>query len=259
MLLGDGSLPKPQKETHGVLMKITHAMDQKEYNLWKKSLLEYLTECRWVEDERNGEGQNVCRVITRKHPFYKSLREHLYHNGKRTVDEHVMKCLSPLGLALWYQDDGTIQLGNRSMTPMICSMAYNKVENEMMARMLHKKFGITFRVNKTTQKYKGEKRTYYFLRLRVKDRQKFFDIIKPYMHETMMYKMDTSRDCHNPKPLKEKIHKNCIVCGKEFSVYQCQMNGKKYPYKTCSRSCADKSRTNAWRAVNLTEDVLCSA
>ena len=31
-----------------------------------------------------------------------------FHDGRKTVTEHVMKCLTPLGLALWYMDDGTL-------------------------------------------------------------------------------------------------------------------------------------------------------
>jgi recombination protein RecA len=189
MVLGDGCLPNGRKTTH---LQMCHRLADKEYLMKKAEMLNYLTSVNVREgvSTLNGKEYPNITLNTLSHPFYNQLHAHMYYDGRKTVDEHAMKCLTPLGLALWYLDDGTLAGEQGFRNPYICSHNFNKVENELMCRMVHKKFGITFR---TINKNIGGK-SYYWMRLRRKDREKFFEIISPFVPDCMKRKID----CEGP-------------------------------------------------------------
>jgi len=190
MVLGDGCIPKLMEGRNTQHLQLAHRSADREYAEYKKSLLSFLNETKITESSNTANGITYPCVVVRtlSHPFYNSLYEHMYYDGRKTVTEHVMKCITPLGLALWYMDDGILagEMGWRN--PFICSHNFNQVENELMCRMIHKKFGITFRAIKKNVKDK----TYYWMRLRRKDRDKFFDIIREFVPECMRRKIDPS-------------------------------------------------------------------
>lgn len=227
MLLGDASIPKVQRGINAAF-KCTHSLKQKEYLLYKKNILEWLTECRVCEYETKVKGKSypIITLDSRVHPFYTALREHLYFQGRKTIDEHVMKCLTPMGLALWYQDDGCLINHENFLTPFLCTHGFNKVEVELMARSLLKKFGLQWRLRKDKQ--------YYALRLRRKDRENFFELIKPFIDESMMYKIrDDGKRAINNNP----IFFDCLSCGEKTEV------AYKFRYrKYCSAECYHNSR-----------------
>jgi len=228
MLLGDACIPKVQRGLNASL-RIGHSIKQKDYLMHKKKILSMLTECRIYEPNiivKDKEYQTIT-LDTRVHPFYTKIREHFYHEGRKTVDEHVLKCLTPHGLALWYQDDGCLTNHEDFLTPFLCTHGFNKVEVEMLARMLQKKFGLQWRLRKDKQ--------YYALRLRRMDRQPFFDLIAPYMHESMMYKIRSD----GKEPIfKDHIILKCKQCNKDFEVPYKSRN-RKY----CSCLCYHNSRS----------------
>lgn len=212
MVLGDGCLPKGRKTTH---LQMSHKAADKKYIEMKAKMLEYLTEVKIYEgiSTLNEKEYPYISARTLSHPFYNSLYEHMYYDGRKTVDEHVMKCLTPLGLALFYLDDGVFQSEQGVRNPYICSHNFNKVENELMCRMIHKKFGITFR---TINKNIGGK-SYYWMRLRRKDTEKFFDIIRKYVPECMKRKIDASL-YESDEKYRRKEFRHCNKCGNEFDV-----------------------------------------
>jgi hypothetical protein len=213
MTLGDASIVKRDSGTCYFIT--THAKKDEEYVFYKAKMLNWLNETKCADGVSKLNGKEYPYVVARTliHPFYASLHEHMYHDGRKTVNEHVMKCLTPLGLALWYQDDGTLagEMGYRC--PYICSHNFNQTENELLARMIHKKFGITFRVVKKNVKDK----TYFWLRLRRKDRDNFFDIIKPYVCDCMIRKIDPSYYISDEKYNASKVV-YCKDCNKELNV-----------------------------------------
>jgi protein-arginine kinase activator protein McsA len=280
MILGDGCLPNGRKTTH---LQMCHKAADKEYLMKKAEMLQYLTAVN-VRDgvsKLNGKEYPNVSLNTLSHPFYNQLHAHMYYDGRKTVDEHVMKCLTPLGLALWYLDDGTLAGEQGFRNPYICSHNFNRVENEMMCRMVHKRFGITFR---TINKNVGDK-SYYWMRLRRKDREKFFEIISPFIPDCMKRKIDCSLyesddkyrvekemicdscgltfnamirseakncpKCHLDNLRvghksyyaneSEKRKESCIQCGTEFI----RRPGKNTQH--CSKACAGISHSNMWK------------
>jgi len=232
MCLGDGHLRIP-KGGINAQYSTTHCKKQKDYMLYKIEMLEYLTSC-WSKEgssSLNGKIFENFKMQTKSHPFYTKLMDHLYFDKRRTVDEHVMKCITPLGLALWYQDDGTLRQNDDFLVPVIYTYAYSKTEVEMMCRMLQKKFGLQWRCNQHDK--------YFAMRLRRSDRKPFYDLIRQYIHPTMEYKIKD--DGQRPRADRgENFTLNCNHCGKDFDV--------EYKYrkirKFCSSKCYHDNRLN---------------
>jgi len=279
-LLGDACIPSKGKEKY---LTVTHRSADREYLEEKAKLLGYLNKVKVTEgiSRLNGKEYPYVNARTLSHPFYTHLHEHMYHDGRKTVDEHVLKCLSPLGLALWYLDDGTLAGEQGWRNPYICSHHFNKVENELLCRMVHKNFGVTFR---TIRKHANDK-NYYWMRLRRKDRDKFFDIIRPYVPLCMMRKIDPEVYVSDEQYFTTKeapcakcgaivcsnvlsSAKNCAKCNEEgfrsaHSEYyrkkandrksMCVQCGKEFIRKSgrqtthCSKACSGKTRSEMWK------------
>lgn len=228
MILGDACIPSLREGRKTKHLQFAQKAADLEYAAYKVEILGYLNETKLTESSTKANGISYPCVIGRtlSHPFYNKLAEHMYYDGRKTVTEHVMKCLTPLGLALWYMDDGTLagEMGWRN--PFICSHNFNQAENELMCRMLHKKFGITFRTIKKNIKEK----TYYWMRLRRKDREKFFDIIKDFVPVCMKRKIDPDF-YENDKRYQEKNLHICKQCKREYFQLDSSISDH------CSRSC----------------------
>ncbi len=209
MILGDGHINLSQRSTNGHI-DFAHGVKQRDYAVWKASILENLTSVRITDGisrikKINNKEYPHVRVLTKTHPLYTHLWKRFYHNGRKTIDEFLMNQLTPLGLAIWYQDDGTLENREKFLTPTLQTNWFNVLENRLMSKCLADKFHIEFRVHKLNAKYLK-------LTLRRKDRENFFDIARPYIQPCLLYKirddgyrsitgsahLDESRDSLNP-------------------------------------------------------------
>ena len=233
MVLGDATIAHRERKT--AHLQFSHRKADEDYVKYKVKMLNWLNETKYVESSTKAKGITYPCVVGRtlSHPFYTSLGQHMYYDGRKTVNEHVMKCLTPLGLALWYCDDGTLagEVGFRN--PFLCTHNFNQVENELLARMVHKKFGVTFRV--TTKNTKNG--TYYWLRLRRKDREAFFDIIKEFIPKCMERKISPDFYKSDEKYHIVETPEECKTCGELFLKKQRSIN------TFCSPECLATAKT----------------
>jgi recombination protein RecA len=205
MVLGDGSLPMDGRSTNAH-MDFAHCAKQKEYAVWKAGLLENLTSMRITDGVSHCQGKAYpkVRILSKTHPVYTHLRNRFYHNGRKTVDSFLMNQLTPLGLAIWYMDDGNLNNHEDFLTPKIETNCFNVAEHHIMTKALADNYHLEFRVNHLNAKY-------LYLRLRRKDREKFFDIIREHIHPTMAYKIQD--DGKTVMPTGDPIQSKCEICG----------------------------------------------
>ena len=183
MILGDGHIGLSGRSTNGHI-DFAHCAKQRDYATWKAGILENLTSVRITDGVSHCKGKAYphVRVLTKTHPLYTHLWKRFYHNGRKTIDEFLMSQLTPMGLAIWYQDDGTLENRERFLTPTIQTNWFNVLENWLMSKSLADKFHIEFRVQKLNAKYLK-------LTIRRKDRENFYDIVRPYIQPCMLHKI----------------------------------------------------------------------
>ena len=193
MILGDGHLMKQYANENSKLM-IHQSLKQEEYLKWKRDLLNYLTESN-IHSTSSGL-HNGLQLQTRRHPFYSTLRERMYIDGRKTVDEHILKSISVLGLAIWYQDDGCLCKGGRwksDYSVQLYTNSFSKPEVDLIQYWLKKRFDIDFTVYKTYDKRRDK--SYFFLSLRNTEKDRkidvFFSLVKNFIHPSMKYKLGT--------------------------------------------------------------------
>lgn len=190
MVLGDGSLTKPPRGNSRI--EISHT-DHLDYLEWKKAILRNITESNIKDVPPSESGYSdkwSQRLRSKVHPIFTRLRERLYGRfGRKAIDLHALKLLTPMGLAILYQDDGSYAYsedrGYKDRNVLIHTLAFGEIENEALAKVIVKATGLIFRVNRV-KKSSGIK---YRLRLRSKDIEKFFEWIEPYIVPSMLYKL----------------------------------------------------------------------
>lgn len=101
----------------------------------------------------------------------------------------VISDISPLGLAIWYQDDGSLGCGTHLC---ICTGSFSIEQTRKLTDMLK----IRFDVDATPF---VDNRGYSNIRFNAKNRDKFLTLISPYMHPSMQYKttIDISKNVNN--------------------------------------------------------------
>ncbi|OGM14272.1 hypothetical protein A2141_02855 [Candidatus Woesebacteria bacterium RBG_16_40_11] len=99
-ILGDGYMRK-KVNAH---LQITHSIKQKEYVLWKYSMLKNIV-ITAPHEYRGNAGRVGYRFFTKSLPDITDFYNKFYQNGKKIIPKDLT--LSPLSLAVLYMDDGS--------------------------------------------------------------------------------------------------------------------------------------------------------
>jgi recombination protein RecA len=174
--LGDGNLR--QTGTHTASFRVGHGTEQTGYAKWKHEILSPFA--------RNfGKVGNGFGFDTFAFPALNDLRSHLYdENGKRTVSETVFENLDARGLAMWYADDGTFA-GTYARWGKGKATIYNKsLQGADREKVLDyfEKIGI----GRSQNFERG-------FRFNSEQTAKLHEIIAPYIHPSMEYKLHPSQ------------------------------------------------------------------
>jgi hypothetical protein len=145
--------------------------------------------------DKNGvHHQKWYELSLSKCEYVKKLEKLFYPQGKKIIPKNVINKLTPLGLALWYADDGTTVLvqynkstgGARSRRALLCTDCFTKEEHDNIILPELKELGFNVVVLKRGDVY----------RINFKDMQKvqkFFLTIGKYFYNyfpSLLYKMD---------------------------------------------------------------------
>jgi len=181
LILGDGHLEKLYTPTSGRL-KVEHSCKQKDYVDWI-----YKEFRNWVRSKPKAKKKKVWNKIyqnygflTYGHRLLGEFQEKFYRKGKKIIPNDLEKDITPLGLAIWYMDDGSIK-SRKHKGLFLNTQGFEKNDVERLQRMLKNKFGIS----STTRKEKNGKQIY----LGGKSGEEFITLIKPYIIPSMEYKI----------------------------------------------------------------------
>lgn len=180
LLLGDGHL-ETQNQGRTFRLKVEHAISQKEYTDWvfekfkKLALTKPQLKLQMVAGKMR-EKYWFSTISTGTLRFYGQL---FYVNRKKVVPKMIAKLASPLSLAVWFMDDGSLK-SKHHKARIINTQCFDDISLQRLQEMLEK-FGI-----KTTLRQQKEGKQIYIPSTEI---EKFIALIKPYIHPTMEYKI----------------------------------------------------------------------
>lgn len=135
-------------------------------------------------DERTGKIYQTIAFKSLRHislNYYYNLFYVYDNNGKRRkiVPNNITELLTPCALAYWIMDDGGINTYNATI---LNTDSFTLEEVERLQKALEQKFGLRTR---KAEKRKGQ----WVIIIPVRQTVALCDIVRPYMHETMLFKV----------------------------------------------------------------------
>lgn len=199
-LLGDGHIRQKMYKNHpcNAHLIISHCREQKEYLEWKNLLM-------------GPYGGNV--LLTSRGQYLLTGKSHPHMNpfmelvGKpKRITRKLLNQLDPLGLAVWYQDDGTLGIewykredgtyNVRRRRIQLATDCFSLKEHWIMQQYFKVVWDIDVAIHKINERQ-------HRLSMNYTNAQKFVKLVEPYIVPCMKYKIDFNRPrvCHNVPPL----------------------------------------------------------
>jgi recombination protein RecA len=184
-LMGDGAVP-PSQNGYGARFRYSHCEDQIEYADWKASLFGNLGTTRHVRSD------NVVTFDFQPLPELAPLRQSVYVNRKKVLDDDYLKSLTPLSLALWYMDDAHFAIRSKGLQKRteglsgrveICVEGMEVRSRERLAAYLADTWGVVATLTK-----KGARESAHLI-FNNAESAKFQALIAQYVHPSMDYKL----------------------------------------------------------------------
>ena len=207
--MADGGLYKRSENGQAYFM-MNMLTCHDDYVEWVKSTFEELVHVNKTK-VKNPCKRPQTNLNSRTHPALTNIHGRIYRDGYKGLDEHWINCIDFEILAIFYMADGSLHVEQPNAKKGLINPSPNVTLN--MKRLsygdtwfLKKKLkdNLDIEFNISTQNYKGK--TYYFLRLRNKDVEKFMQGITPYVKDSFAYKLyDSERKAPKAKPPGDDI------------------------------------------------------
>lgn len=145
LLLGDGHL-ETQTDGRTYRLRVEHSEKQKEYLFW---LYEQFKE--WVPQEpkkkTRTDGRISYEMVTVSHSAFRFYAHQYYVDKKKGIPRLVHRWLTPVALAIWFMDDGSIK-SSKHKTFNIHALGYSKKDLLRVQDVLERRFEITTALHK---------------------------------------------------------------------------------------------------------------
>lgn len=153
------------------------ANSQKEYLFWKHSLLKSISypKVSLVKryDKRTKKTTISWRFYLRQ--YFRPLRKAFYNNKKKVIPMAIEPWVSPLLLAVWYMDDGSL---SRRRYPLLMTECYTLDDLKIIQKILAQRYNLKLSITPKRR-----------LRVSPHSRDKFFSLVRPHIHESLTYKL----------------------------------------------------------------------
>lgn len=188
MLLGDGTI------SSNYVFKLSHSEAQREFLEWKvKQLIDSGFKVNGIKEYISKNGYNIGKTVLYSQlsviPTIKALRRSVY-TPKKTLTRKLLNWLDEKGLAIWYMDDGCINVNTSKQRATIqhtikIATCVDESTVEMIITYFKERWGIKFR------KFPEGRGTYSIASSSEGDCAKFISIVKPYIEEvpSLLYKI----------------------------------------------------------------------
>jgi len=181
-MLGDGSI---EARGPSARLQIKQAERYGQYVQW---LYQYFQDfCNLVPKQRQDTRQ--WYFATRYESGWLSWHKLFYSNGRKFIPSNIGGFLTPLSIAVWYMDDGTLdyRVGSHCACSLIVN-CFKRSEVELLQYVLREKFGVISSIQNPLCRGKR------YLRLYVgrDGRETLLRLIKPHIIDCFKYKLPPS-------------------------------------------------------------------
>lgn len=199
IVMGDGGLYFPSKKTDktNAFFVMNMLEDNKDYILFCKEVLEQLVGCRLTKrPDYNVDGSNrrpQLRLESNRHPLLTQIHSRVYTGKYKGIDPHALKMLDAQALSILYMCDGSYVIDKPNPKKGLVNESYNVTLNLkrlsygdqfILKKALKERLDLEFNINRQNQ--------YYYLRLRMKDFNKFMEMVAPHVLPSFQYKIHES-------------------------------------------------------------------
>ncbi len=180
-ILGDGHL-ETQNQGRTFRLKVDHSINQKEYAEWLYAKFKNLTLTglqlkQQVVNEKQYQKYWFSTISVGAFRYYGQL---FYVRNKKVVPQIISKLVTPLSLAVWFMDDGSLK-SKAHRARIINTQSFDAVSLQRLQDMLLKKFNI-----KTTLRNQKEGMQLYIPSTEI---EKFVTLVRPFIIPSMEYKI----------------------------------------------------------------------
>ena len=186
-LMGDGNLSPNRRGRSGTRFRLGHGAKQSAYLDWKASLLGN------IECSRTVNAKGAVFADFTPLPELSELHDAVYFgDGKKHLSWEYLKSLTPLGLAIWYMDDGSFTLRSKGLQERtqggsgrieVCVEAMSPGSRERLAQYLRDTHGVNVRLRTAGTAQQA------VLVFSTAGTERFQKLIAPYVHPSMDYKL----------------------------------------------------------------------
>jgi recombination protein RecA len=185
-LLGDGNLSPNLRDRNGVRFRLGHGVRQRAYLDWKVSLLGNIRSSR-------RDTERASFVDFTPLPELGELQRTVYMgDGKKTITEDCLKALTPLALAIWYMDDGSLSVRSKGLQQRTRDgsgrvafgvEAMSEGSRDRLVAFLRDAYGfdVSWRLAGANRKA--------VLTFATQSTRRFLDLVAPYIHPSMDHKL----------------------------------------------------------------------
>lgn len=181
-LLGDAYLRPSGRSKKSFALSFTHGEKQKPYLEWKLSEFKnFVLNENFYIDRRSFHGNApTYSFSTISHPYLAKLHGLCYGSGKKRVTEEWLEQLTPLSLAVWYMDDGSVN--KRYHTIVLCTNAFSHEEQALLMACLSDRFCVSSILE---PRRNGQS----VIRINASQSKRFLDLVAPHIPDCMSYKL----------------------------------------------------------------------
>nr|YP_010130223.1 LAGLIDADG endonuclease [Clavaria fumosa]QPZ51124.1 LAGLIDADG endonuclease [Clavaria fumosa] len=185
-LLGDGSM---EREGNGSRFAFYQEKSHGEYLLWLHRTISSLGYCKQeipiIKTRKgiNGEIRYFYRFRTFTYSSFNWIYDEFYPKplGRKVIPKIIDQYLSPMALAIWIMDDGTLYK-NKGLK--FCTNSFTLKEIQYLSFLLKNKYSINSSIYKITAVNQ------YNIYIPKSSLNILIKIVKPYIHPSMYYKLN---------------------------------------------------------------------
>src|SRR5690606_24331464 len=129
---------------------------------WQQGVLENITSTtlhHYPPSVKEGvTRQGFYRLATKGHPFFQTLRDRWYHDGRKTISLHDIKLMDWQMMAIWYMDDGYILNSNNKYHEgcvYLCTDCFTEAEVVLLQKTVYNSLGVAMNIRQRGRKKDG--------------------------------------------------------------------------------------------------------